>query len=131
MTTRKAFWHHNADAVALMLSQVSDLDGRVVVLADTRDIVGGELIRAVAAAKGSDIEADLDKLATQGIPTGMVLLPTGVVAGVLREINPRISNLLAALPPPVRAIWVVVIADGGSMLLATPVPNRNEAIGQA
>lgn len=131
MTTRKAFWNHNADTVALMLAKVPDLDGRVVVLADTRDIVGGELIRAVAAAKGSDIEADLDKLATQGTPTGMVLLPTGIVAEVLRGINPRISNLLAALPPPARAIWVVVIADGGSMLLATSLPDRNEIIGQA
>lgn len=131
MTTRKAFWNHNAETVSLLLSKVSQLDGFTVILADTQDSVGGELVRAIAEAKGQDIQADLDKLASQGIPTGMALLPTSIVAEVLREANPRVSRLLAALPPPARAIWVVVIADGGSMLLATPLPNRNEVIGQA
>jgi hypothetical protein len=131
MPTRKDFWAHNADTVALMLAKVPDLDGLTVILADTQDIVGGGLVRAVAEAKGQDIQADLDKLASKGVPTGMMLLPTNIVVEVLRESNPKIAYLLSELTPPARAIWVVVIADGGSMLLATPLPNRNEVIGQA
>ncbi len=133
MTNARAdFWDRNADTVALLLSKVPQLDGLTVILADTRDVVGGELVRAVAGAKGhDDIEADLDKLASQGIPTGVVLLPTSVVATVLQESNPKVADVLNGLPPPAHAIWVVVIADGGSMLLATPLPNRNEVIGQA
>lgn len=132
MNARADFWNRNADTVALLLSKVPQLDGLTVILADARDEVGGVLVRAVAEAKGhDDIEAELDKLASQGIPTGMALLPTSIVAAALQESNPRVANVLNGLPPPARAIWVVVIADGGSMLLATPIPNRNEVIGQA
>lgn len=131
MTTRKDFWSHNADTVDLALSRASQLDGMVAILADVRDEVGGGLIRTLAEVRGQDIEPEIAKLATQGIPTGLALLPTKIVAEFLLASNPKISYILSELPPPARAIWVVVIADGGSMLLATPRPSRKEVIGQA
>lgn len=131
MKTRKDFWKHNADTLDLALSQASQLDGMVAILADVRDEVGGGLIRTLAEVRGQDIEPEIAKLATQGIPTGLALLPTKIVAEFLLASNPKISYILSELPPPARAIWVVVIADGGSMLLATPRPSRKEVIGQA
>jgi hypothetical protein len=131
MTSRKDFWAHNASTVDLALSQASELDGMVAILADVRDEVGGGLIRTLAEVRGQDIEPEIAKLATQGIPTGLALLPARIVAEVLRENNPQIAHVLLTLTPPEDAIYVVVIADGGSMLLLTPRPNRNEVIGQA
>lgn len=130
---RLHIWHENQELAAHILRQAKNLDGQVLVICDVRDRVGGRLSRALAEKAGTtaDLEAHRARLEAKGelFQTTIAVLPTEAVRLALQDSNPSVALALAR-PVPAGAVYAVVIAAGGTTLLAPPRPAKGPTPGQ-
>jgi len=129
---RLRLWRENQSMAEHVLRQQCDLDGRVVVVCDTADEIGGPLSEALAEKAGcrEELEQHRQKIAARDneIQTTITVLPASIVGALLGDSNPTVA---AALKQPARsgAIYVVVIGFGGTTLLAVPRPTCRASTG--
>jgi hypothetical protein len=118
--------HHNREGIMVMLQRTvaagKDIEDSVVVLADTRDSVGGALARALAE-KHPGLDADAEAARAEGrgeIPTLVAVVTVMAAVDVFAIPNPGVS---AGLRRPIGQghVRVVVVGAGGSTLLGVPV----------
>jgi hypothetical protein len=121
ISDRLHLWRANQAMVEHVLRQQCNLDGQVVIVCDTADEIGGPLSEALAEKAGCahQMAEHRLKVTARGneAQTTIAVLPASLVATLVAGSNPTVA---AALKQPARpgAIYVVVIAFGGTTLLA-------------
>jgi hypothetical protein len=130
---RLAIFEANIGMIDHVLSQAKDLDGQALIICDVRDRVGGRLSRALAEKAGTtaDMDAHRTRLDAKGqaFQTTIAVLPIEAVRLAIQDSNPSVALALGR-PVPAGAVYAVIIAAGGTTLLAPPRPARGPIPGQ-
>jgi hypothetical protein len=131
MVERLRIWQENQAVGLLMLSKASTHQNVALLVCDTADEIGGPLSQTIAEKAGSaESMAEHQKkiLAAGHIQTALSVVPVGLLASVLVISTPSIAETLRRTPPQAGAIYVVVIAAGGTTLLQVARPAKAKAV---
>lgn len=102
-----------------------NLDGHLLLVCDTTDSVGGPIASAIAEHAGltEEMKRHAEKLTKKGddAQTMIAVVPIAAMAAMIEDSNPDVTAALHGILPD-DAIFIVVIAAGGTSLLATRRP---------
>jgi hypothetical protein len=104
----------------LALTGISDITTHVVVVADLRDSIGGQLAEALSEVEGKseELKRHFERVDQKGeIPTIVMVLPLRAVSLALAPVNPGVAHALHERRLPPGHVWAVIIGHEGTTLL--------------
>lgn len=117
---RKHLFDYNEELIRVALGRASAIPERhAVILADTRDPVGGAIAESAAdhSAHKVDVAAERERIvASARIPTAIIVVDREILSRCLKPFSPKVAERLL-FSPPAGMFFVAVVAGGGTSLV--------------